>query len=186
MLMPQTIYAGDTPLACTVRVEQTGPMQLTVRAGRFTTTGEARITPEQPDDPGEIAAGRAERLPDGVRVRRWLLDAQGAPWRPSVTHTLRTDAPFPLTADSTSPKTYLIELGLLNGTPEVLCRSQLAGEALPDPPAGWEPVHWLAGPFVVPAGATTLDALAIPVFAVLPDFPPGTTAADWATQRGVI
>jgi hypothetical protein len=40
MLEPQTIYAGDTPLASTLVVEQTGPMQLTVRAGEFTTTGD--------------------------------------------------------------------------------------------------------------------------------------------------
>ncbi len=32
------IYAGETQLACTIRIEQTAPMQLTVRAGTFTHT----------------------------------------------------------------------------------------------------------------------------------------------------
>ena len=37
------IYAGETPLACDIAVEQTGPMQLTVRAGSFTSTGDRKL-----------------------------------------------------------------------------------------------------------------------------------------------
>lgn len=36
------IYSGDTSLASTIRIEQTGAMQLTVRAGSLTTTGDVR------------------------------------------------------------------------------------------------------------------------------------------------
>lgn len=186
MLQPQTIHAGDTPLACTLTVAQTGPMALTVRAGHFTTTGEARIAlaGEAGDADALVAAGRAEWLPDGAHLRLWLLGPDGQPLARSATHTLAAEAVLPLSADPTSDKLYLVELGLANGTPDVLCRSQLAGEALPAPPAGWTPLHWLAGPFVVPPGTTDLAGLPIPVFTVLPGFPAGTTAADWRVQQG--
>jgi hypothetical protein len=149
MLVPQPIHAGDTALASTLTVEQTGPLQLTVRAGTFTTIGDA---------------------PTGV---------------PSEDLILLGDLPYVLSSDPTLDKTYLLELGLLNGMPDILCRSQLAGEAMPAPPAGWEPVQWLAQG-VVPAGATTLDAAPFRVFTVLPGFPAGTVAADWQIQRGVV
>lgn len=34
------IYAGKTPLSMTIKIEQTASMQLTVRAGSFTSTGQ--------------------------------------------------------------------------------------------------------------------------------------------------
>ncbi len=38
------IYAGTTQLACTIRIEQTAPMRLTVRAGTFTSTSGRKLT----------------------------------------------------------------------------------------------------------------------------------------------
>lgn len=191
MLVPRAIYAGDTPLVCTLRVAQTGPMELTVQAGSFTTTGEARILDATEiaqmrlDPAALIAAGKAEWLPDGVRLRVWLQDAQGQPILRSATYTLAVDVAFTLTADPTSVKTYVVELGLLAEVTEVLCRSQLAGEAQPAVPAGWIPLHWLAGPVIIPPGTLALDALDIPALTVLPGFPVGTVAADWHMQSGV-
>lgn len=181
------IYAGDTPLASTLTVRQSGPMALTVSAGAFTTTGEARITQRADEVPApvaevEIAAGRAERLADG-RLRLWLLDEQGEPWRPSRTHLLADDVAFTLVADATAVKRYTIELGLVGGVPTLLCRSQIAGEAAPDPPADWELGHWLVNA-VIPPGTADLADVPIAVFTVVPGFPAGTTGADWLVQRG--
>lgn len=146
MITPTTIHAGATPLASTLTVEQTGPMQITVRAGQFTTTGDAR--------------------------------AQVV----STTYVLAADVVFLLTSDPSAAKLYLWEFGLLSGTPDVLCRSQIDGEAAPAAPADWQTVQWLADG-VVPAGATSLDAVDLRAFTVLPGFPLGTSAAEWREQR---
>lgn len=149
MIKPITIHAGDTRLWNTIDVMQTGQMQLTVRKGQFTTTGDAR-----------------------AQV-------------PSETVTIPADVVFNLTSDPTAPKAYLLEIGRLNGTPDVLGRSQIEGEAIPGPPTGWQGVQWIAAIPVLPAGATSLDAVEVRVFTVLPGFPPGTTGADWQVQQGV-
>ena len=196
MIVSQTIHAGDTPLACTLTVEQTGPMQLTVRAGSFTTTGEARILTATDiqqmrlDPAALIAAGKAEWLPDGARLRVWLQDQSGAPVLKSATYTLAADVVLNLTSDPTSAKRYLLDFGTLAGVPDVLCRSQFDGEALPAEPAGWQAIHWLVDGFVVPAQTTSLDAVLLRAFAVVPGFPVvdgvQTTGADWAEQRGTV
>src|SRR3990167_3551713 len=87
------IFSGDTPLACTIAVEQTGPMQLTVRAGAFTSTGQARIRDYVPAaHDAAIAAGDAEMLPDGQRVRLWIRGARAR------TYTLAADVVIDLTS----------------------------------------------------------------------------------------
>lgn len=146
------IYAGSTSLASTIVVEQTGPLQLTVRAGSFTTTGDVR---------------------------------QGVP---PETHTLAADQVLDLTAHATYPTAYRAFLVTDGVSADVLLQSRVLDgiEDWPDPPAGWQIVHQLVYEFVVPAGATDLSAVEIPVLTVLPGFPPGTTAADWRLQTGVI
>ena len=66
------IYAGETPLACTIAVEQTGPMVLTIRAGSLTTTGEAVIRPYEPARHEVMTTGSAvigsTRSIDSVKV----------------------------------------------------------------------------------------------------------------------
>jgi hypothetical protein len=141
-------YAGNTLLASSLTVEQTGPWTITCRAGSFTT-------------------------PHGL------------------SYTLPTDRVFILSADATADKLYLAEFGLLNGIPDVLVRSQLPSEVLPAVPVGWEYVHWLINHFVVPAGSLSLDAIPIPIYAVVPSFPTegqgetwGWTADGQLWQRG--
>lgn len=172
------IYAGDTPLACSIPITQTGPMQLTVGAGTFVTTGEARIGRYLPavHDP-ELAAGRLELLPDGQRVRQWTV----AP----TTVVLGVDAVITVTADAMRVKEYLVELCVRGGDVDVVGRSRFLPEGVRRPlPPGWVAVHLLVYPFLVPPGTTALDQLAIPVLSILPGFPPGTTAEDWTTQGG--
>lgn len=45
MIQEDITYGSYSPLASTIKVEQTGPLQLTVRAGSFTTSGDADTFP---------------------------------------------------------------------------------------------------------------------------------------------
>ena len=188
MLQPRLIYAGDTPLACTLQVEQTGPLTLTVRAGSLTTTGEARIVRPAEGEAEAVAAkvatGDAEWLPDGERLRVWLRDAQGGFVSKARRYTLAADVALPIVPDAGEAKEYLAELAVNGASVDVLLRGHFLGDARPAVPAGWQPVHWLVGPFVVPTGATSLAAVEIPVFGVMAGFPPGTGPADWLVQGG--
>lgn len=174
MIVPITQHAGDTKNASTITIEQTGPLQLTVRAGTWTTPGRQSFAPiaALADPASLVAAGLAEYMPDGQRLRLWVLDQNGQPIERSVAYTLPADVVFTLTADPTDVKEYQFELGLFHGACDVLCRSRIAGEALPLEPAGWVEIHWLGG-LTLPAEATDLTAIPVSVFTILPDFPPG-------------
>lgn len=50
MIQPVIQYAGFTPKALSITVVQSGPMELTARAGQFTTRGEAHILAAPTDD----------------------------------------------------------------------------------------------------------------------------------------
>lgn len=67
------IYAGDTPLESTLVVEQTGPLQLTIRAGHLQTTGQARIVHKRQLRQGQIdqllADDLAEEMPS-IKARK--------------------------------------------------------------------------------------------------------------------
>lgn len=67
------IYAGDTPLECSIAVDQTGPLQLTIRAGHLQTTGQARIVPKNQLRQSEIdellTKGDAEQMPP-IKARK--------------------------------------------------------------------------------------------------------------------
>lgn len=180
------IYAGDTPLSSTIVVEQTGPMQLTVRAGYLTTTGQARIVPAAsvPDLEALIEAGRAEMLPDGQRARIWLEGADGEPLC-SETLTLAADTVFDLASDPDEAKCYQVMLGIdANGQPEALARSRFADDEYPDWPQGWQPVQELVFEFMVPPGCSDLAGTDIYVLRVEAGFPPGTRPDDWRMQVG--
>ncbi len=179
------IYAGDTPLSSTIVVEQSGPMQLTVRAGDFTTTGQARIVPmDSVSNLQElIEAGRAEMLPDGQRVRIWLQE--GDRLLRSEKLTLAEDAVFDLASDPDEAKCYQAMLGIdANGQPEIVMRSRFADDEYPDWPQGWQPVQELVFEFMVPPGCSDLAGTDIYVLRVEAGFPPGTRPDDWRMQVG--
>ena len=140
------IYAGDTSLAISIVVEQTGPMQLTIRAGSFTTTGQRRK-----DKDGKWLA--------------WIEE--------SKTYTLVTDEVVNITSDPNFSKDYDIDLISRGVDTDILVRSVLNDgiEEFAPYPAGWKQVHDLILPFTVPAGTTDLASVDIYVWTVLPGFP---------------
>lgn len=183
------IYAGDTPLACSIRVEQTGPMELTLHAGTFTTTGQARIRDLTGQDAASIsqriADGLAGRLADGKRWREWLTARDGTVLR-SETFTIGTQR-LTLTSDPARPVRYAIDLVSVNGAAEIRVSRIVDGrETAGAPPPGARPVqHPLVFAFMLPAGAADLAPLTIYTLTVLPGFPPGTGPEDWRSQGGV-
>lgn len=95
------IYAGETPLACTITVEQTAPMQLTVREGYFHSTGDRKrgVIPQKytlvgdrvvnlVSDPVEPVAYDLDLVSDGTtttvlvknRVGAWEYKPLDPPW----------------------------------------------------------------------------------------------------------
>lgn len=179
------IYAGDTPLASTIVVEQTGSMELTIRAGSFTTTGQARIVSPNENTADilatKIAANEAELLADG-RVRVWLSNPEGVFLKPEII-TLASDEIVAIQPDLIMNKFCSIELGLLEEVPEILVRYRLDnGLEYPDYPTGWITIHPLVLEFMISPGQTELGD--IYVLTVLPGFPPGTGPNDWLIQGG--
>mgnify|MGYP001558577136 CR=1 FL=1 len=180
------IYAGDTPLACSITVEQTGPMQITVRAGSFTTTGQARIRGYDPGThAGLIASGKAERLPDGKRVRVWLQDVNGQPIDRATTYTLAADQIVVLTSDPLKPVAYDVDLISDGPQTDVLVKRRVVdAEEYGDPPPGWRKVHDLLSEFMLPPGCAEITPIDIYALTIRPGFPAGTGPDDWATQTG--
>ena len=180
------IYAGDTPLALTIIVEQTGPMQLTVRAGSFTSTGQARIRPYTLADDALIAAGFAESLPDRQRVREWIERRDGTLDK-AKTYTLAVEQVINLTSDPLKPVAYDVDL-ISNGTQTgVLVKRKVVGvEEYSDPPLGWQKVHELLFEFVLPPGCADVTTIDIYALTVKPGFPSGTGADGWKMQTGGI
>ena len=152
------IFAGETPLACSIIVEQTGPMQLTVRAGAFTTTGQRRKGPD----------------------RQWL------PWiEAPATYTLAADQVIDLTSERVHPVAYDLDLVSDDGTTARVLVKRRMGSLEYDPlPAGTRKVHELLFEFVLPPACADITPLTLYALTVLPGFPPGTEAKDWAMQIG--
>ncbi|KKM22845.1 hypothetical protein LCGC14_1621180 [marine sediment metagenome] len=160
----RVIYAGDTPLASDCQVTQTGLMELTVMPCFWTTTGQARIVPKEKvlNLTGAISRGDVEMLPDGKRVRGWLIDKQGNIIERSATYRVTPKAVLTITAG----QKYVVYM--LQGP------GQTINIALMDP-ADRRPntfIDYLVFNFNVPAGTTDLSAVAIEVFTVRPNFPP--------------
>lgn len=175
------IFSGDTPLACDIVTEQTGPMQITVRAGSFTTTGQARIRPYVPNvhDP-MIAAGRGERLTDG-RVRGWITKS-GVPVDKAKTYTLAVDTIVTLTSDPVRPVAYNVDLIGQGVNADVFVKRKVGIEQYGSPPPGWKKVHELVFEFVIPPGSVDITVTEVYTLVVIPGFPEGTSSDDWTTQ----
>ena len=173
------IYAGDTPLACTIAVEQTGPMQLTMRAGSFTSTGQARIRDYDPRHEALLTTGDAEMLPDGKRVRVWINGQK------AQTYTLAADQVIALTSDPLKLVAYDVDL-ISDGTQtDVLVKRKVVGvEEYGDQPAGWQKVHELLFEFVLPPACADVTPIDMCALTVKPGFPLGTGSNDWQMQTG--
>ena len=180
------IYAGNTPLACSVLVEQTGPMELTVRAGSFTTTGQARIRQYDPQVHDSLIASRkCELLPDGKRIRGWIQDKIGKPIDISRTYRLPTDRVITLTSDPTRTVAYNIDLIGQNTIADVHVKRRIVGVEEYSPPApGWSRIHELLFEFMLPSGAANITPIDIFTLTVKSGFPEGTDENDWLTQVG--
>ena len=178
------IYAGETPFASSIEVAQTGPMTLTIRAGSFTTTGEAVIRRYEAAAHGAlVASGKAERLAGGERVRVWLQDADGQPIDKAATSTLGADIAMPVTADPGLVTSWRAALALDPAAAvTILPQSRLGGAPWPATPAGWRVIHTLVYNFDVPPGTVTLTTVPIYVVTVRPGFPSGTGPDDWRHQ----
>ena len=180
------IYAGDTPLAMTIAVEQTGPMQLTVHAGSFTSTGQARLKPyvEEMHYP-LVLAGKAEAMNNWSWVRVWLQDANGNPIDKSKTYTLVADQVINLTSDPLKLVAYDVDLISDGIRADVLVKRKVIGrEEYGDPPLGWTKVHELLFEFVLPPGSSDVTPIDICALTVKPGFPPSTGPEDWRMQTG--
>ena len=178
------IYAGETPLACSIEVVQQGPMTLVIRAGSFTTTGEAAIRRYDTATHGAlVAAGKAERLVDAARVRVWLQDINGQPVQKSVAHALAADFAMLVSDNPVLVKSWRAALALdPTGSVTVLPQSRLGSDPWPVTPPGWDVIHTIVYNFDVPPGTVTLAPIAIYVVTVRPGFPPGTGPEDWRHQ----
>ena len=166
----RVIYAGDTPLASTCQVTQTGPMELTVVPCTFTTTGEARILSRLDSafaltGIGPVAKALREGKAEwhGNRVRVWLHDKDGKIIERSVTYHLTTTASIIVPPGDT----YLVYL--VKSNPGLKMDAILRSEAAPRPA---NHIHPLVFEFTVPMGTTDLSGIDIEVFTVRPGHAP--------------
>lgn len=190
-VVQRRIYAGDTPLASTCAASLTGPLQITIPACSFTTTGEARIREYRfsiPDNMQQrINAGKAEIITNGLihkRVRVWLEKQDGTLQERSRTVTTSTDTVLSITMPLVDTY-YRVGLGVNSGVASILLQSSADKRVwAPAPPAGWRLVHLLIFPFLVPAGDLDLSDNTIQMFTVLPGFPSGTGPEDFKVLIG--
>lgn len=172
------IYAGDTPLACDINIQQSGPMQLVAKAGSFTTTGQAKIIdPKEPKNKTKLAKlnnlktkGHAEDLPDG-RMRVWMQREDGSLVDKCKTCSCLSDTVIniPLAA---MDKYYRVDLGEIGGVSSVILREvSRLHDPVDAPPVGWSYVHMLTLPFKVPGGTIDLSTIDIYYLKVIPRFP---------------
>ncbi|MBM3136211.1 MAG: hypothetical protein FJZ89_13215 [Chloroflexi bacterium] len=176
------IYAGNTPLTSTITVELEGKYTLVLRAGSFTTTGQAEIISRTPGTveilEKRLREGWAEALPGGAFIRHWLPGADGKPQR-SRTVTLGEDLRWELAPDDQWPKEAGVEVvvsekgdcdlwlwtRLLDGIEE-----RAEGAA----PPGWHTEHTLVFAFVIPPKLPDLSMVDIDYLAVLSGSPPAS------------
>lgn len=180
------IYAGDTLLSSSIDVVQTGPMQLTVRAGSFTTTGQSWIgTYHAPEHGVLVATGQAKLLPDGRRIRIWLQGLGGLPVVRSWAYVLSADYIVNLTSDPIRTVAYVVDLVGQDQTADVWVKRKIVGIGeYGAPPAGWMKLHELVFEFLLPPGTSNLTPVEMYVLRVRSGFPPGTGPDDWKMQMG--
>ncbi len=163
------IHAGDTPLASTCTVAQTGPMELTVSKCSFTTTGQAKILSRLDSafamtGLGEVAQALQEGKAEwhGSRVRVWLRDKQGNIIERSKTHVRNVAT----TVTVPGPGQWVVYLIYGPGI-----NLNVVLQLWSDPrPTNY--VEYIVMPFVVTVGTTNLNTINLEVFTVLPGFPP--------------
>ena len=168
------IYAGDTPLSSTCKVTQTAPMELTVAACSWTTTGQSRVvnlniieamlTELGVGSVAElISQGKAEFLPGAFpsRVRGWLIDKAG-----NIIERSRARVLSPTVLTITAGETWVVYMVDGLGVTMNLVLKKWDGVK----PVGT--LNYLIMPFEVPAGTTDLTSIKIEVFTVKPNFPP--------------
>ncbi len=186
-IVNRSIYARETSLASTCLAILTGPMQITIPACSFTTTGQARVLSQTDSNRDQLedllSKNMAEKTSDG-RIRVWLQKKDGTVEDRSRTVTLSANVIqtiVPLAADTY----YRAALGIEAGMANILWQSSTDQRTwLPTPPASWSLIHILIFPFLVPAGDTSLFNNRIEVFTVLLGFPPGSVPEDFKRQIG--
>lgn len=163
------IYAGDTPLESTLSVEQTGPLQLTVRKGHLQTTGQARIVHTTKIDHVQIdqllQTNKAE-MADAKRLRLWLNGHQ------KKRHDLIDDFVWDIIVPSSGQIRYWLDVGTNPlGRSDVLI-NQMDPTMINAPvsPPGWSNLQTIIFPFVIAAGMTILPDII--VLTVEPGYPP--------------
>jgi len=174
MLKNRIIYAGDTPLFSDFTVTQTGPMQLTISGGDFWITGQARIVDKHKVPSDFFDDGRAERMPDGKRVRVWLQDKQTKQiMDKSKRRKIVGQTVVNITSHPTKTKEYRIDL---ESPTDIVMQIKIKSwlENQPVDKYGPNYTHFIVLPFTIPAGTTDLSGIDIEVFTVLPGFPPST------------
>ncbi len=163
-IVERITYSGDTLLKSTCTVTQTGPMELTFTACKWTTTGRSKLFSVLESMPAQlglgelgeaIKQGKAEWSHGRTRVRAWLRDKQG-----NIIERSRTRVLTPTVLAITAGATWVVYMvdgpGVtMNLVLEKWNGTQLAGS-----------LDYLLLPFEVPAGTIDLSGIKIEVFTV--------------------
>lgn len=161
-IIERIIYAGDTPLASTCTVTQTGPMELTISACSLTTTGQAKIIKREKvrNLPTDILAGRAEIMPDNKWVRVWLKNKNGNFINKSKTYTLLN----PVVLTIPPGNTWVVYLTSKPGS-----RMGVVFQSWTSPrPTNF--IEYIIIEFNVPIGTINLNTIDIEILTVKPNF----------------
>ena len=169
------IYAEETLLRSNCTVKQTAPMQLTIAACSWTTTGRSKIVNigivravAARMGVGEVASliaqDKAQFTPGtlSTRVRGWFLDKDGKVIDRSRTRSVVS----PVVLTITSGDLWVVYL--VDG-PGVTMDVVLQLDREVRPP---NTLDYLILPFAVPAGTTDLGGITIEVFTVKPGHAP--------------
>lgn len=173
------IYAGETPLESTIVVEQTGPLQLTVRSGgHLQTTGRARIVKGSDLTRAQIeeldkGSNLGERIGETDRFRLWLSGKRKK--RHQVIEDYVWNIPIP-----GEPTQFFLYIGTSPGgstdfyvgaLPASIPVILPAGQATVNPP-GWSDWQTIIFPFTLYPEDTQLPNITI--LTVEPGFPLAT------------
>lgn len=174
-IVERIIHAGDTPLASTCTVIQTGPLQLRVNACVWKTTGRARIIQKTKvkNLNARVASGDVQMMLDGKRVRGWLKNKDGSFVGKSKTYVL-TSTIINWPADGVRYVVYMVE------GPGNTMQALFMFADLPRP-SGF--IDYLIFPVAIPVGTIDLDVIDFEVFIVLPGFPVPVAEDDFIIRR---
>lgn len=166
------IYAGDTPLHSTIRVEQVGPWTLRINPGEFRTTGQSELIDIPSNVEDWIASGHGELF--NGRLRKWLFDEEGRMLK-AKTYTL--DQTWDVTLQPIDVP-YLVRVDLCDVLGKVQPFARYETQVRQDVDDGFTPlpeginiIHPLVFPFAVEPTSTELPI--VYVLTVKPGFPSG-------------